>query len=325
MNFGNSSLYEGSYDKNFAKAMSNFVAAAFIPPQTINSAEMAQQCFENGIPNVKWEKPVQYIRNSCAGYFNGECQLIITRSVIWEMVIIAFRGTIKKEQMNIGADKSMTTFIPWKYNKTFGNVNKYFFAAAENMWEHQIESYLNKNDGYLIVFTGHSIGGAIASLSALKASQLGLVDPGNIMLYTFGEPRIGDYSFAKNFQSLVPGSYRVIHNSDIVPHLPLCDVIINDSCKNNASKAYHQPQEIWYNSPNLTMSNTKFKICDENNGEDPNCSNSISAAEFVLNVDTNRGYSMHLNYFNHNLEEYGNKGCPLDILPTTTTPSNSAD
>uniref|UniRef100_A0A914Q9C9 Fungal lipase-like domain-containing protein n=1 Tax=Panagrolaimus davidi TaxID=227884 RepID=A0A914Q9C9_9BILA len=177
------------------------------------------------------------------------------------------------------------------------------------MWGDKVETYLNNYKGYKIAFTGHSLGGAIASLTALKARHLGLVDVDKLTLYTFGEPRIGDSDVAKNFRDLVKESYRVVHYSDLVPHLPLCDGFFSDSCTEKAGWPHHQPQEIWYYNTDLTMDNSKFKICDANGGEDPNCSDGISVLEFAKNIGTDRGADMHLHYYDHKLDEYGPKGC----------------
>uniref|UniRef100_A0AC34FMG4 Fungal lipase-like domain-containing protein n=1 Tax=Panagrolaimus sp. ES5 TaxID=591445 RepID=A0AC34FMG4_9BILA len=225
--------------------MLNFVAASFIPPKIIKNTNLAEQCFAKSYYKVKWEQPVHYNIEPCAENISDECQLVIARTVTLNLIVFAFRGTISKDQMHPEADATLLELIPWKYNTSFGKVNKHFFYAAENFWHNNIETYLKTYNDSNFAFTGHSIGGAIASLIALKARHLGLVEANKMTLYTFGEPRIGDLQLAKNFQSLIPESYRVIHYSDIVPHLPLCDGIFSDSCKDNPEKPYHQPQEIW--------------------------------------------------------------------------------
>uniref|UniRef100_A0AC34G0U2 Fungal lipase-like domain-containing protein n=1 Tax=Panagrolaimus sp. ES5 TaxID=591445 RepID=A0AC34G0U2_9BILA len=193
--------------------MVNFVAAAFIESQIINNTNLANQYFEKSYSNGKWEKFIHYSIKPCAGYFNGVCQVIITRSTPLNMVVIAFRGTVEKDQMSNKADTTLIDFVTWPYNASFGRVNKYFFAASESLWNNYIESTIKENEGYTIAFSGHSIGGAIATLTALKARHLGLVDDNKMKLYTFGEPRIGDYEFANNFQSLISQSYRIVHDS----------------------------------------------------------------------------------------------------------------
>lgn len=65
--------------------------------------------------------------------------------------------------------------------------------------------------------TGHSLGGALATLSALHISQkTQFFDP---ILYTFANPRAGDGDFAAQCRNLT--AYRVFNSEDLVPNLPL--------------------------------------------------------------------------------------------------------
>ena len=56
----------------------------------------------------------------------------------------------------------------------------------------------NLTEAKNVYITGHSLGGALASLTALMVSQLG-----NIHCVTFGSPRVGDIEFAKLFNATV--------------------------------------------------------------------------------------------------------------------------
>lgn len=51
-----------------------------------------------------------------------------------------------------------------------------------------------------------------------------------IRLITFGQPRIGDYTYALNHNRFVPYSYRVVHRADIIPHVPPCKKL-NGTCQ----------------------------------------------------------------------------------------------
>lgn len=37
---------------------------------------------------------------------------------------------------------------------------------------------------------------------------------------TFGQPRIGNAAFASYYSRMVPNTFRITHERDIVPHLP---------------------------------------------------------------------------------------------------------
>lgn len=67
---------------------------------------------------------------------------------------------------------------------------------------------------------GHSLGGALATLSADFVSSRGIAA---VELYTFGSPRVGDGIFAQSLTRRVQATsiHRVLHPSDPVPMIPL--------------------------------------------------------------------------------------------------------
>ncbi|KAL4420183.1 hypothetical protein ABPG77_008319 [Micractinium sp. CCAP 211/92] len=72
----------------------------------------------------------------------------------------------------------------------------------------------------------HSRGGAMAVLAAVdlatdKAGEVGISNPWvQIKLYTFGQPRVGDVAYANLVESLFAERFRIVANSDPVPHVP---------------------------------------------------------------------------------------------------------
>jgi predicted lipase len=72
-----------------------------------------------------------------------------------------------------------------------------------------------------ILVTGVSLGGALAAFSTydLVTYFKHTKKEVTILSYTFGQPRIGNENFAKTIDEAIT-IYRVVHNSDPVPHLP---------------------------------------------------------------------------------------------------------
>lgn len=73
-----------------------------------------------------------------------------------------------------------------------------------------------------IYVTGHSLGGALATLATAHIKRL--IDEGNIsahypILYSFASPRVGDVEFAKAFEKIE--CYRIANSEDLVPKIPL--------------------------------------------------------------------------------------------------------
>ncbi|MEL7011321.1 MAG: lipase family protein [Cyanobacteria bacterium J06588_4] len=67
-----------------------------------------------------------------------------------------------------------------------------------------------------IFITGHSLGGALATMAMLQITTQTDLKP---VMYTFASPRTGNSIFAKHFYDLE--CFRVANSEDIVPTLPL--------------------------------------------------------------------------------------------------------
>lgn len=69
-----------------------------------------------------------------------------------------------------------------------------------------------------VVFSGHSLGGALATLAAVQfAKQYPDI---TVTCVTFGSPRVGNGSFAEMFNKCCKGSYRFVNEDDPVPMGP---------------------------------------------------------------------------------------------------------
>ncbi|HEY5038320.1 MAG TPA: lipase family protein [bacterium] len=121
--------------------------------------------------------------------------------------ILSFRGTQIKQWIDIETDLN----IPFYKNKG-GEVHRGFFEAFQVIAPDLIQA-LKKLKTPLYV-TGHSLGGALATVAVMN-----LPNPDQIAAcYTYGAPRVGNAEFVEAFYK-VP-VYRLVHASDIVPHLP---------------------------------------------------------------------------------------------------------
>lgn len=78
-----------------------------------------------------------------------------------------------------------------------------------------IKRLRQENPDYKLVITGHSLGGAVATLAAAVFRKQGL----ELTLYTFGSPRVGNEALAK-YISASGTNFRVTHLNDPVPRLP---------------------------------------------------------------------------------------------------------
>ncbi|TLS26012.1 hypothetical protein PpBr36_07491 [Pyricularia pennisetigena] len=74
-----------------------------------------------------------------------------------------------------------------------------------------------QNPDYTVVVTGHSLGGAIATIAGVYLRQLGYP----VQVYTFGSPRVGNQEFVQWVATQAGNvEYRLTHIDDPVPRLP---------------------------------------------------------------------------------------------------------
>jgi hypothetical protein len=99
-----------------------------------------------------------------------------------------------------------------------------------------------------------------AALSVISGLQIKLkYSNKNVEVHNFGCPRIGNPSLAQFITLKVDTVYRIIHNRDIVPHLPP-----------EPLGYHHSAYEVFFDKGMLS-----YKICSEK-GEDSTCSNKFS-------------------------------------------------
>jgi predicted lipase len=152
------------------------------------------------------------------------------------------------------------------------------WTSIEPVLMQSIEEAKQKYPHYRIVFTGYSLGGAIASLGATAMQLNGTYNVD--FLYTFGEPKLGNNIFAEFSQYfLSPRRFRFVNNKDIIPHLPpwgldyqhsgieisldrsgrvnrICDTYCEDASAHEDLSIFRHSVHAHYNYLNVQMHDT---------------------------------------------------------------------
>ena len=78
-----------------------------------------------------------------------------------------------------------------------------------------VRDQLNSHPGYSVVTSGHSLGGALASLAGVTLKANFPSTP--LRVYTFGQPRTGDRAFADLVESVVGAGnvFRSVHTTGV--------------------------------------------------------------------------------------------------------------
>uniref|UniRef100_A0A914QYJ7 Fungal lipase-like domain-containing protein n=1 Tax=Panagrolaimus davidi TaxID=227884 RepID=A0A914QYJ7_9BILA len=269
----------GVYTDNFARnKMMPLAAAAY--------SELPGVCLEHAFVNASIFRQITV---SCDVFEKDHCSGFTAVSHSDRAIIVAFRGSESFIQLITESTQTMfsskVTFIGG------GQVSEFLFKGFNTVWTNgmkdDVMTLKNTYYNYDIWVTGHSVGGAMASIAAATIVKTGIKPASNVILYTFGQPRTGDKAFATSHDSMGMQSYRLTHHRDMVAHVPPM----------NFEGYYHHEAEVWYD--NDMKVGQGYIECD-NADEDNNCSDSDF---FTLSIDD------HTHYFNRKVSTFGDDGC----------------
>lgn len=137
-----------------------------------------------------------------------DTRVLITR--VDTTLIVAFAGTASKE--NVKTDLKISDVQFTACNTPLTRVHAGFHKAWLSVRDHVIEAVSSADR---VVYCGHSLGGALATLAALDT---GCADPKkHIECISFGAPQVGDELFVDQFNARVNKSVRVINPLDPIP------------------------------------------------------------------------------------------------------------
>lgn len=125
-----------------------------------------------------------------------------------DVLLLAFRGS-----ESVGdwlADLNIRSVT-----RDYGHVHRGFAGAFADAKDAIVADLLQRPRRPLAV-TGHSLGGALATLAAVELNwQFGISS-----VYTFGQPRVGKDDFERNFEDLALNFQRIVNDDDIVARVP---------------------------------------------------------------------------------------------------------
>ena len=102
-------------------------------------------------------------------------------------------------------------------------VHKLFYYIFEeikkDIFSEEILKDINANKDYQIIFTGHSLGGAMSTLASYYFAKKKLAE-NELILITFGQPRVGNENFARDYMSMISNVYRIERYQDLVAIVP---------------------------------------------------------------------------------------------------------
>eukprot|EP01062_Namystynia_karyoxenos_P058467 TRINITY_DN49_c0_g2_i1.p1 TRINITY_DN49_c0_g2~~TRINITY_DN49_c0_g2_i1.p1 ORF type:complete len:419 (+),score=88.75 TRINITY_DN49_c0_g2_i1:88-1344(+) len=177
-----------------------------------------------------------------------------------QVVTVVFRGT--DNGPNWASNVNTLSYAPYGAADTYGSVHKGFHQAwlglkTAGMWRH-IQELASAHPGRAVRVTGHSLGGALATLCARDVAAEMMVGGSKVLveLTSVASPRVGDAAFVRWMHGNLGESWRLTHNKDVVPHVPT-----------GWMGFQHIGREVFSKGDG-----EEYALCD-GSGEDPQCAN----------------------------------------------------
>lgn len=151
------------------------------------------------------------------------CNIFKSKDVLW----IVFRGTEKIDEWINNLKMSQVSYetssgiknIPLFLNEENPAimVHRGFIKLYSDIRSKILENVSNFPEVSKICVCGHSLGGALATITAFDLTKLGYT---NTILYSYASPRVGNDEFKKQIESSLK-HFRIFNTVDIIPQMPL--------------------------------------------------------------------------------------------------------
>ena len=148
---------------------------------------------------------------------NTDCEVHV--GILDEVLYVASRGTSSLED-------AVHDMQIWRTKCKFlggTSIHSGFlqqYVSIQCPLHEEIRKILDSHKVKSVVFTGHSLGGALSTIASLDFK---LKNPNKVVkCITFASPRVGCKEFARLFNKTMNVSHRIVYHRDPVTFAPLC-------------------------------------------------------------------------------------------------------
>lgn len=196
--------------------MAQYAAAAYCPENN-NSTETPITCSAGNCPLV--EASGAYSVAEFENIPGSDDTGFMAVDDANRLVVLVFRGSVSRlnwhkdfDIIKAHTDMCKHCHIHHGYWKSWMGIRDSVKAA--------VQQTLDASPGYRFVITGHSLGGALATLAAADFRKDSDDLANRTELFTFGSPRVGNKEAAAFMSGQSSLSYRITSRYDMIPRLP---------------------------------------------------------------------------------------------------------
>jgi len=177
--------------------------------QNLRAAELSRSAYNKNGYSIDDRYLIESVETDTQAYVFGDGGI----------TYIVFRGTEKKLKDIFTDLWAFKKEIPFKNTKGI-RVHRGFLKAYMSVRD-DILSKVIELGNHRIIATGHSLGGALATLCSVDLEKNSIAHPCDIILYTYGSPKVGNRKFRKSFGKRIVYHNRYVNRFDIVPTVPV--------------------------------------------------------------------------------------------------------
>lgn len=275
-------VHRETYNPHKAYKLAQFSAMAY--------SDTPEKCLAAMLPDGNFTDAFVN-RQPCDNFlfdYSKQCLAFIVADHDDAQIVVSFRGTRGTKQI---FDQALTLLgTPSIHSGVGGKVQRYFQNVFDSLYSgvrYNLKPLIRKYPTYKVVFTGHSLGGATASITSATLVKENILTRDNTLLYTYGMPRVGNKIYAEAHDNLVPQSWRVVREGDIVTRFPPCRFTI---CS-RFNGPYHHKKKVLYKGFKMTK-NSPYYVCNGNEDSNGRCTSTGRQKRGIL-----PSLSVHKNYF----------------------------
>jgi hypothetical protein len=188
--------------------------------------QMFLDAYEKLLNRSKDERRLKIIQHSTANI--DECPYIIVKDSLYNLVYVAFRGTNSISDILADVSSNPASLDVGHVHHGFHFRAEQFIVSTSSQLKAAIGWTSAVGEHADIIFCGHSLGGAVAQLVAIKLTLSGHYRK-SIKSVTFGSPLVCDDTLARRLdqRGLTPNFLNIVYRNDLVPRALLLPSRIN--------------------------------------------------------------------------------------------------